>query len=273
MSLLLCDAGAQGTVIDMLGLPQIVSQLPYFFKEHGNVNPIDKDNSAFMHSYKTKMHYFQWIAQPGMEERHEAFGKHMSFKDMGKKWYDPSNTDVQKIFDHPTDPTAVLMVDVGGNIGHDLIGFHEQYPQLPGRLILQDLPAQIAQIDPATLPHTIQPMGHDFFIPQPIVGAKAYYLHMVLHDWPNKECVKILDNIKPAMKVGYSKILLNEIIIPDKGANWFGTSVDMLMMMVHAAQERTESDWRSLVQKSGMKITKIWDCGGAPQKILEVELE
>lgn len=226
-----------------------------------------------MYSYNTKLHYFQWIEQPGMEERHKAFGKHMSFKDMGKKWYDPSNVDVQEIFGYPKDPKAVLMVDVGGSIGHDLIGFHNQYPDVPGRLILQDLTAQIEKIDRTTFPKSIEAQGYDFFTPEPVQGAKAYYLHMVLHDWPDIECEKILKSIIPAMKKGHSKILLNELIIPDRDANWFSTSVDILMMMVHSAQERTETDWRNLVERVGLKITKIWDCSGAPQKILEVELQ
>jgi hypothetical protein len=256
----------------MCALGQIVSQLPYYFKDRNYQNPTDKDDSAFMYSYNTKLHYFQWLEQPGMEERHKAFGRHMSFKDMGKKWFDPSNVNVQEIFENPTDPNAALMVDVGGSIGHDLIGFHQQYPDIPGRLILQDLPAQIEKIDKSTFPSAIEAMGYDFFTPQPIQGAKAYYLHMVLHDWPDESCEKILSNIIPAMSKGHSKILLNELVIPDKGANWFGTSVDILMMVVHSAQERTETDWRKLLARVGLKITKIWDCSGAPQKIIEAEL-
>jgi hypothetical protein len=34
---------------------------------------------------------------------------------------------------------GVLLVDVGGNIGHDIAEFHSKHPEAPGRLILQDL--------------------------------------------------------------------------------------------------------------------------------------
>jgi hypothetical protein len=115
-------------------------------------------------------------------------------------------------------------------------------------------------------------VAHDFFTPQPIVGAKAYYLKMVLHDWPDSEAAKILANIKPAMKKGHSKILINEIVIPEEGANWFATSVDYLMLVTHSAAERREQNWRDLVESVGLKITKIWDCGEAPEKLIEVEL-
>ncbi|TLD36484.1 S-adenosyl-L-methionine-dependent methyltransferase [Venturia nashicola] len=65
--------------------------------------------------------------------------------------------------------------------------------------------------------------------------------------------------VSPAMRKGFSKILLNEIVIPDRGANWFCTSLDVLMMLAHAAQERTEGDWRVLLGKAGLEIARIWD--------------
>lgn len=96
----------------------------------------------------------------------------------------------------------------------------------------------------------------------------------VLHDWPDKECVLILQNLRLALKKGYSKILINEIVVPDVGAQWFETSIDMLMMTCHAAQERREREWRALIEQAGgLKINKIWDVAGAIEKVIELELE
>ena len=65
-------------------------------------------------------------------------------------------------------PENVLIVDVGGNQGYDLISFQKQNPNLPGRLILQDLPETLARIN---LPlQCIETMAHDFFTPQPVRG-------------------------------------------------------------------------------------------------------
>ena len=95
---------------------------------------------------------------------------------------------------------------------------------------------------------------------------------MVLHDWPKDECKRALENLKPAMKPGYSRILLNEIVIPDVNAHWFATSVDMLMMLVHAAQERREVEWKELIESvPGLRMTKVWDVQGALEKIIEIE--
>lgn len=149
---------------------------------------------------------------------------------------------------------------MGGNTGQDILGFHKAHPNLPGRLIIQDLPATIQSLDTAKL-EPVEAMAHDFFTPQPVKGAKAYYMKMVLHDWPDTQCREILSNIKPAMERGHSKILINEIVIPETGADWFATSVDMLMMVTHSAAERRENDWRELLESVGLKIVKIWDRG------------
>ena len=70
------------------------------------------------------------------------------------------------------DPNAVLFVDVGGGKGHEAINLHEAHPDIPGRLILQDLPSMIDRIreDP---PKGIELMPYDFFTPQPIKGQRS----------------------------------------------------------------------------------------------------
>ena len=66
-------------------------------------------------------------------------------------------------------PLDVLMVDIGGSHGHDLLRFKERHNDLPGRVILQDLPETIDSIK-LPLPG-IEPMVHDFFKPQYVIGT------------------------------------------------------------------------------------------------------
>ena len=42
------------------------------------------------------------------------------------------------------------------------------------------------------------------------------------------------------MTPGYSSLLINENVVPDKDAHWLTTSLDMVMISVFAATERTE---------------------------------
>lgn len=48
----------------------------------------------------------------------------------------------------------------------------------------------------------------------PDSGARAYVMHSMLHMWPDQRCQTVLENIKSAMKPNYSKLLINEHVVP-----------------------------------------------------------
>lgn len=97
-------------------------------------------------------------------------------------------------------------------------------------------------------------------------------MHSVLHDWPEEKCQEILRGIVPCMKKGYSKILINENVIPDRNAHWLITSLDIVMMSVVASCERTESVWRRLLESVGLKVVRIWTYEQGSESLIEAEL-
>lgn len=58
-----------------------------------------------------------------------------------------------------------LIVDIGGGRGHSLVQIRERWPELKGRMILQDRPVVLDSI--GELPG-IEKMPHDFFTEQPV---------------------------------------------------------------------------------------------------------
>lgn len=71
----------------------------------------------------------------------------------------------------------VLVVDVGGSVGHDLQAFKKAYPHAIGKLVLQDLPDVIknaTDLDPS-----IDKMGYDFFTEQPVKGRCLHFLELL----------------------------------------------------------------------------------------------
>lgn len=86
---------------------------------------------------------------------------------------EPGCVPVQRVLEQ--DPTSagnedgVLLIDVGGGIGHDMELFQKYHSKLPGRLILQELPSVI-EAATTRLPKGIESMEYDFFTPQPIKG-------------------------------------------------------------------------------------------------------
>ena len=101
-------------------------------------------------------------------------------------------------------------------------------------------------------------MPHDFFTPQSVQNAQIYYIRRVMHDWQDKDAVRILQAIRPAM-VRDSRILISEMAMPepatprDAGAVWMD-----LMMMSIGGKERTLCEWQNLAEMSGLKCVKVW---------------
>ncbi len=106
-----------------------------------------------------------------------------------------------------------------------------------------------------------------------IAGARAYYLHSVLHDWPDEQCRQILRKLKQAMEPGYSKILINENIVLEAGTSWNITSIDWTIMAMTASAERTEAQWRKLVKSVGLAVSGMWTKDPACESLIEVVLD
>lgn len=124
---------------------------------------------------------------------------------------------------------SVLLVDIGGSIGHDLISFRQRYKEARGRLILQELP-HVIKSAPSLDNHGIEKMSYDFFTPQPVKGAKAYLLHDILHNWPDKEVKRILENVAASMDKDHSKLLILEMVVREEKPTIRETSYDWLMI-------------------------------------------
>lgn len=269
---LLATDGPSGAFVDLTAPFRSYGSLPEFLKDQKYQNPTSKDNTAFKKALNTDKHFFDWTFSPGNEYCARGFENHMKWKTFSGRWFDVQPL-IDEVFGAGVKDDEVLMVDVGGSTGYDLTIFKEAYPDLPGRLIVQDVPSTIESLDHAALKaKAVEAMQHDFFTPEPVKGAKAYYLKAILHDWPDEQCRQILSNLKPALRSGYSRILVNDIVVPDVGANWWETSLDMLMMTVHGSYERRERDFKALVESVGLKVRKVWTVEGAHEKVVEIEL-
>lgn len=74
-----------------------------------------------------------------------------------------------------------------------------------------------------------------------------------MHDYPEEKCITILKNITAAMGSD-SAIVVDEMVIPNKGAHPHATSQDMVMMATLASMERTQKQWSALWKSAGLKI-------------------
>jgi demethylsterigmatocystin 6-O-methyltransferase len=84
-------------------------------------------------------------------------------------------------------------------------------------------------------------------------GARTYYLRNILHDYPDEKALVILQNTMVAMGPE-SVILIDDIIIPDKGAHPHATEQDMVMLTTLASIERTQKQWDSLLSSADLRV-------------------
>ncbi|ETS85416.1 hypothetical protein PFICI_03441 [Pestalotiopsis fici W106-1] len=179
-----------------------------------------------------------------------------------------------------------LFVDVGGLHGLDTNRLLARHPSLPaGILFVQDLPGIVDaqnELDQKAvhegrprLDSRISRMKHDFYNPQPLLGARAYFLHAVLHDWPDADCIRIyfvVERIRDAMTKGYSKLLIYEVVLPPKGATSFAGAIDMCLMTMTSGRERTEADWKQMIEAVRLRVVRIDRHDRAVESVIEVEL-
>jgi hypothetical protein len=161
----------------------------------------------------------------------------------------------------------VFPVDIGGNQGHDLTLFRQSYSHLPGKLVLQDLPNVVEGM--CGNESGIEVMGYSFFDPQPISRARVYYFRAILHDWPDHICRQILCNTVSAMVPDYSRILIVDFVLPDTNIPLFQASLDIQMMSIGAGAERSERQWRDLLESMGLQITGIWTQSRGMESVIE----
>ena len=73
----------------------------------------------------------------------------------------------------------------------------------------------------------------------------------------------------------HSRILIDEIVLLDRGENLVLATIDVQMMLLHDGKERSHSQWKALLQsvQPPLEIAKVWKLAGDEQDILEVKLK
>ena len=145
---------------------------PEYFTQCNWQNPNDIRDSVFQHAYDAKgQTYFEWGSVNGTPPVTFQFGQMLTAWSRGRRhWMDSGYYPVHDrlITGVKSDPSAVFLVDVGGNNGHDLQQLKEKFPDIPGKLVLQDLPGVIDGVK--GVEGVFEPTVHDFFTSQPVKG-------------------------------------------------------------------------------------------------------
>jgi hypothetical protein len=157
------------------------------------------------------------------------------------------------------------IVDIGGGYGVLLAAILNAYPDMHG--VLVDLPHAIEgarqHLAQLGVGERCELVEESFFESVP-VGADAYLLKSILHDWDDDHSAIILHNCRRAMS-GNAKLLLIERIMPEQmeatSLHQTMARMDLNMLVAHGACERTEVQYRELLKAGGFGLIRIVPSG------------
>ena len=167
-------------------------------------------------------------------------------------------------------PFAGTVIDVGGGSGNMIVNILRRHPDARG--IVFDMPHVVDEATRRLSGEALTDRGSvvpgSFFEGVP-AGGDLYVLSHIIHDWDEARCVRILQHCRAAKKPG-GKVLIVEMVITPPNVGHPSKMLDVVMLAVTGGQERTEDEYRSLLDKAGLRLTRVIPTQ-SPVSIVEAE--
>lgn len=148
------------------------------------------------------------------------------------------------------------IADIGGGRGHLLTAVLGATPKATG--VLFDQPHVVKQFVDTTYGR-IRIEGGDFFT-SAFPVCDAYLVMQVIHDWADPEALAILSAIRRAAPA-HAKLLLVEGIVPDDSKPTWIKMLDLFMMVLFGARERTRREYEELLAAAKFRLDRAIDIG------------
>jgi hypothetical protein len=155
-----------------------------------------------------------------------------------------------------------MIVDIGGGEGRFLASILKTTPRSRG--VIFDQPATLGAAQSflarAGLAGRCDAVAGDFFASVP-AGGDAYLLKYIVHDWDDEAAINILRNCRTAMTADAS-IFLFETVIPGPEESHLAKLQDLEMLLLLGSRERTVDDYRSLLARADLVLTRVMPTRG-----------
>jgi len=156
------------------------------------------------------------------------------------------------LYDWPEEGT---LVDIGGGNGVLLERVLRERPGLRGVVFDQPhvVAAAAAYLEAAGVADRAEAVGGSFF--EQVPPGDLYLMASVLHDWADDDAVRILETIRRAMKPASKLVLFESVLEPgDEPSHW--KMVDLHMLVLFGARERTLEEWETLLGRGGFTLDR-----------------
>ncbi|KAF8953241.1 O-methyltransferase [Flammula alnicola] len=245
----------------------------------------DPSHTPFNLAYKTDLPVFMWLGEKGNENRLKRFG--IAFEG-GNKMMPPNA--ILMGYDWNSLPQGSIVVDVGGGLGTESMTIAKAHRGL--KLIVQDRAPVVAdgiqhfkgEFPEGLTSGQVTFQAHDFLAPQPVTNARVYFMRMIMHDWPDATCIRILKNLRASANSD-TELIINESLmdyacptktiaekdipgavgqtppsplLPNLGhGRVFSYMIDLQMAIMLNGVERTVGQFAGLLDKSGWKMKEV----------------
>ena len=156
---------------------------------------------------------------------------------------------------------ANLITDIGGGNGSTIAAVLRSAPHLNG--ILFDLPTVVESADAilqkAGVRDRCKIIAGNFF-KDPLPATDVMILSEILHDWDDEHARAILENCHRTL-ANDGRLLLVEGVVPDDQNPNEMKLMDLHMLVLLGGKERTESEWKTLLEKAGFQLARIYPAG------------
>ncbi|KAI0697896.1 S-adenosyl-L-methionine-dependent methyltransferase [Cytidiella melzeri] len=266
-----------------------------------NISRSNQPNeTAFNTAFKTDLGIFDWFELPENQYRRRRFANAMQ----GAQSLTPPGATV-KGFDWQSLPKDSVVVDVGGGFGSQSLSLAQTFNHL--KFVVQDQAGVISDAPKfweARLPQALETgrvefQVHNFFDPQPVREPAVFFMRMILHDWSDEYCLKILRQLRAAAGP-HTKLIVSDNVLgyaceetdsvkdipggawnpapapllPNYGsAAAFPYLADIHMLALMNGSERTVASFQSLYEQSGWRLVNVEAHGffrGIDSKIIGV---
>ena len=148
------------------------------------------------------------------------------------------------------------LCDIGGGHGHLICNILREHPQLQGTVLELESTIKNKELlwaEKMGMAYRCKYVAGDMF--QEVPSSDAYIMKMILHDWNDEECVKILSNIQEASPAN-GQVLIVEHVVPGPENPHFSKLFDIHMMCALTGRERTEKEYAGLLEKAGLQYVQ-----------------
>jgi hypothetical protein len=155
-------------------------------------------------------------------------------------------------------PISGHLCDIAGGHGHLLCHILAEKQALTGTVF--DLPSVIDDEErlwaaKLGLTERCAFVGGDMF--ESIPSADIYFMKLILHDWNDDECIRILENIHRASDEN-ARVIIVEHLITDPDTPHFSKLFDIHMMCWGTGRERSPDEYAELLARAGWRHIGTW---------------